>query len=1368
MQAVDQAALWVFIRDKVWISLVVYVCILVLAGARDITHQQFAKIFSLRNFHQNIISTYQDTKGFFYIELFRFLSNVVICCVYVYSTYARTVSTYVSWVNRAFACIFALDLILGMLFASSAVLFIFSYARFLQIFSLPSLFLAAGPHAFLHFGFLRAFSAYDSYIRVERRMVLLPFAPKKFAFRLTVQFLTLFYVLAAGIQMLEIPGDLLHPSFLATWNDTFGGWNFFNCIYFVIVTLSTVGYGDISPATIQGRIYAIFMIIIGIIVFSNIANDIMSETRRQRGDGSYNARIDTRHVILSGTPTLDDLVHFVTEFYADERHSNSDCDIVVLIEDPKWTDMQWYRRVATNHFLTNHITYLVGKLKNVTDLDRAGIKAADAVFILTTPGSSGEASRQDSTTVMSALAIRNVRTDIPIFSQILLEESSTQINAAMRSARSAEPEPRLMFRDKMLTSSMYRGIFKDTERLEREHLAAAFRESDSAEYSSGNPKDGDSNDFDDYNTDLLRSSFVCLQQLYSALLVANIKANGVGTLCTNMYLDNPDTGYGLETGPASVPWLQEYQMGAACSLSHAIIPRTLDGARIDSIASLLLRRGVQIVATQQRGKLDFDTVLSTSNKLQAGELGMFLTYLSSEHLATAVHLVGHEYETGVKFGLSRYFKSQKEKPEEEAALAVANMRRKRSRRTSSVVNLPAIAAKYHTDRNARRRQSHIFSRSLRMDSQSFEFGGVRQETDYYQSSDGAFDLSMNDMPGSSTALIRSRSHWEIPPDITDHIIVAMEGDTPLTSLPFFLELLWHKDGRFAEMGRPNVPVIIVHPQGADHCSDLFREYDRRSLFFVKGSPAASATWKNAKLGSAKAVATMADYTQDWEVADSRTVYTLLTLDALTTEQQNLFICSELIDEQSLDYLREPLHPRRRGARMGNPILRQSHSNATFTPRTPGSGNDEDGESHQEVSPKEGTERSGATKTLNQSIDAENGVTSLPPEEDYFSDDFDSEFSSTVVSGPPSLKEEECATNALFTAQNQGEDAAYRPGVSRARRRELFSRYRYTSGELLVHSTADTLLVREYAEPGFVKFITGLCGADSTSPGQKIRLVRIPKSLFREYNLVNGQRLIEYGVVFERLVALGVTPLGLYRSGDAPARLPKFKRSKRGQQIYNEAALIQTQTANRPVRWKGEGFKPIKSLVKTGQNVMPGSVLERRGVKELLGGGQMPAGMFKRSGNDAKFEMSSTRSARQEPVPVLESPEGSMNDSGSNEVHAALGPANGEVGATANGIMKDEGSTGANAEMDAGAKEVVVTKKKVPPMKLARKNSRKNSRLSVDSVCEPLNKNERNLLPYVYTMPDINTLVAETDGVYILCDPLFELPRIWLRPESFSA
>ena len=49
-------------------------------------------------------------------------------------------------------------------------------------------------------------------------------------------------------------------------------WSIVDAIYFCIVTMSTVGYGDLSPSTKGTKLFTIFMIFIGIlVVFSQVA-----------------------------------------------------------------------------------------------------------------------------------------------------------------------------------------------------------------------------------------------------------------------------------------------------------------------------------------------------------------------------------------------------------------------------------------------------------------------------------------------------------------------------------------------------------------------------------------------------------------------------------------------------------------------------------------------------------------------------------------------------------------------------------------------------------------------------------------------------------------------------------------------------------------------------------------------------------------------------------------------------------------------------------------------------------------------------------------------------------------------------------------
>ncbi len=54
------------------------------------------------------------------------------------------------------------------------------------------------------------------------------------------------------------------------------GWNWIDAIYFSVITLTTVGYGDLSPQTDEGKLFTIFYIIIGIGLILSFINTIYS------------------------------------------------------------------------------------------------------------------------------------------------------------------------------------------------------------------------------------------------------------------------------------------------------------------------------------------------------------------------------------------------------------------------------------------------------------------------------------------------------------------------------------------------------------------------------------------------------------------------------------------------------------------------------------------------------------------------------------------------------------------------------------------------------------------------------------------------------------------------------------------------------------------------------------------------------------------------------------------------------------------------------------------------------------------------------------------------------------------------------------
>ncbi len=61
------------------------------------------------------------------------------------------------------------------------------------------------------------------------------------------------------------------------------GWSWLDSIYFSVVTISTVGFGDFSPETAAGKIFTMFYIIVGLGVFVTAATTV-ADTILSQGD----------------------------------------------------------------------------------------------------------------------------------------------------------------------------------------------------------------------------------------------------------------------------------------------------------------------------------------------------------------------------------------------------------------------------------------------------------------------------------------------------------------------------------------------------------------------------------------------------------------------------------------------------------------------------------------------------------------------------------------------------------------------------------------------------------------------------------------------------------------------------------------------------------------------------------------------------------------------------------------------------------------------------------------------------------------------------------------------------------------------------
>lgn len=68
----------------------------------------------------------------------------------------------------------------------------------------------------------------------------------------------------------------------AWFYSTVEGWSLLDSIYFSVITLTTVGYGDLTPSTTAGKIFTIFYLFVGIGLILGFLNAIAERSTEGR------------------------------------------------------------------------------------------------------------------------------------------------------------------------------------------------------------------------------------------------------------------------------------------------------------------------------------------------------------------------------------------------------------------------------------------------------------------------------------------------------------------------------------------------------------------------------------------------------------------------------------------------------------------------------------------------------------------------------------------------------------------------------------------------------------------------------------------------------------------------------------------------------------------------------------------------------------------------------------------------------------------------------------------------------------------------------------------------------------------------------
>ena len=182
---------------------------------------------------------------------------------------------------------------------------------------------------------------------------------------------------------------------------------FHDALWWAIVTLTTVGFGDISPTSLGGRLIGVVLMFFGIGVLGTFTGTIASAfvAQRQRKDRGMDDCDLQGHIILCGWN--DRMKEILKDLRADSRSAARPIALVADVEtNPAGGD--------------EHLRFVRGT-ETEDDLTRAGIKRAETVVLVGDRSQNYHA--RDAKAVLAVLTVKSLNPSAYVIVELAGEEN---------------------------------------------------------------------------------------------------------------------------------------------------------------------------------------------------------------------------------------------------------------------------------------------------------------------------------------------------------------------------------------------------------------------------------------------------------------------------------------------------------------------------------------------------------------------------------------------------------------------------------------------------------------------------------------------------------------------------------------------------------------------------------------------------------------------------------------------------------------------------------------------------------------------------------------------------------------------------------
>eukprot|EP01063_Lacrimia_lanifica_P009769 TRINITY_DN16650_c0_g1_i1.p1 TRINITY_DN16650_c0_g1~~TRINITY_DN16650_c0_g1_i1.p1 ORF type:complete len:1188 (+),score=309.68 TRINITY_DN16650_c0_g1_i1:94-3657(+) len=349
-----------------------------------------------------------------------------------YVTVTYEANTHIPWwamgLEIVFGTFFALDYLCRLYAADDRWAFAINGFNVLDLLTvLPALVFIAVPEADV----TRRFVIFFQVLRVIRLVRILrnyraapaksrsgdPRSVRNQVLVLCYTLLALIFISAALVQLVEGQRDMwqvtnVDGSTSIDDNSTSPLASFHDSIYLMIITLTTVGYGDLSPETFIGKLFVMIFVVVSLVVIPMETGKISALLALTSPYGGTYVPTE-RHIIVAGHVEFANLSAFLAEFFHPAHGRNQPYVIVIGPGRPSRS----LRVILESGLYSKRVRYLEGSMLDEHDLDRVAYSEALACFFLADRWMRDNYVA-DCETNMRVRSVKNHSSYVPVFAQL--------------------------------------------------------------------------------------------------------------------------------------------------------------------------------------------------------------------------------------------------------------------------------------------------------------------------------------------------------------------------------------------------------------------------------------------------------------------------------------------------------------------------------------------------------------------------------------------------------------------------------------------------------------------------------------------------------------------------------------------------------------------------------------------------------------------------------------------------------------------------------------------------------------------------------------------------------------------------------------